>query len=242
MKHIPRVYLARPLATGTTQRIEGESAHHLLHVLRLRQGDSLTLFNGQGGEYAATVSQCGKHALEVHIAERREGAPDSPLHFTLVQALTRAERMDYAVQKATELGVSVIQPVATEHSLRLEAERGERKLAHWRAVAQSAAEQCWRTSVPVILSPTPLSDGLRHCESELKLVLHPGGVSLRQLMPARSISLVIGPEGGLSENDLRLCTAAGFRAVGLGPRLLRTETAGPVTLAALQVLWGDLGS
>lgn len=241
MRHVPRVYVPQPLAENALLRVEDDAAHHLLNVLRVRNGDPLVLFNGEGGEYPATIVQLGKRALDVRVSARREGVPESPLRFTLAQALTRAERMDYAVQKATELGVSVIQPVVTEFSLHLEADRGERKLAHWRAVAQSAAEQCWRTKLPVVAAPMHLSDWLARCDSELKLVLHPGGVTLRQLIPAKSIGLVIGPEGGLGESDLRACAVAGFKAVGLGPRLLRTETAGPVTIAALQTLWGDLG-
>lgn len=240
MKHIPRVYLPQPLMAGQPVHIDGDSAHHLLGVLRLRSGDSLILFNGEGGEYPAAVVNAGKRSLEVRLGERLAGAPESPLRFTLAQALTRAERMDYAVQKATELGVSVVQPIVTEYSLHLEAERNERKLGHWRAVAQSAAEQCWRIRVPVIAAPMRLSDWLATCDPGLKLVLHPGGVTFRQLAVASNISLVVGPEGGLSDADLKACAAAGFQAVGMGPRLLRTETAGPVAIAALQTLWGDL--
>ncbi len=240
-RHIPRIYLPQGLVAGATVRVEGDAAHHLLHVLRLKAGAPLVLFNGQGGEYSAAVRQTSKHALEAQVGDRREVRRESPIEITLAQALIRSERMDYAIQKAIELGVVSIQPVLTEHSLHLEHERVAKKLTHWRAVAQSAAAQCGRAVVPEVQPLQTLASWLPQTGRGLKLALEPQGVSLKKLKPANVLTLLVGPEAGLSAADLHDAEAAGFQRLALGPRILRTETAGPAALAAIQSLWGDLG-
>lgn len=241
MKHVPRIFVTEPLAEAAEIRLGGETAHHLLNVLRVTIGAPLTLFNGAGGEYAANATQVGKRELTVRIGRHQEMRRESPLEVTLAQALTRGERMDYAIQKAVELGVVSIQPLITQHSLRLDGDRANKKLAHWQAVAQSAAEQCGRDRVPPVQALCVLADWLPRAKTELRLVLDPQGAKLKSLPPAREVTLVVGPEGGLGPEDLQLCAAAGFQRLTLGPRILRTETAGAAALAAMQTLWGDFG-
>lgn len=241
MKHVPRVFVPELLAEASEIRLTGATAHHLLNVLRLPAGAPLIVFNGGGGEYAATVTQVSKRELVLGIGSHQAQQRESLLEVTLAQAVTRSERMDYAIQKAVELGVTAIQPVVTEHSLRLDESRAQKKLAHWQAVAQSAAEQCGRDWVPPVQPLCTLADWLPRAKTELKLVLDPDGGKLKSLRPARQITLLVGPEGGLGPEDLLLCAGAAFQRLTLGPRILRTETAGAAALAAIQTLWGDLG-
>ncbi|MGH8529096.1 MAG: 16S rRNA (uracil(1498)-N(3))-methyltransferase [Nevskiales bacterium] len=241
MKHVPRIFLYEPLADGSELVLKDETAHHLLNVLRVELGAALTVFNGEGGEYAANVTQLGKRDLAVRIGRHQATQRESPLKVTLAQALSRGERMDYAIQKAVELGVASIQPLITQHSLRLEQDRALKKITHWQAVAQSAAEQCGRDRVPSVQPVCALSAWAPGVDAERKLMLDPQGAALKSLAPARSVTLLVGPEGGLGPDDLQLCEASGFQRVALGPRILRTETAGAGALAALQTLWGDLG-
>ncbi len=241
MRHVPRLFVSEALAEGAQLVLAGEAAHHLLNVLRIRPGAPLILFNGGGGEFEASVAQLGKRDLTVRVGRRQPAQRESPLAITLAQAVSRGERMDYAIQKAMELGVAAIQPLATEHSLRLDGERAGKKLAHWQAVAQSAAEQSGRERLPPVLPLLPLAEWLPRAGDGLKLALHPAGAPLKSLQRSPGLTLLVGPEGGLSEQDIRHCAAAGFQTLSLGPRILRTESAGAAALAAIQTLWGDLG-
>lgn len=238
-----RIYLAGAWSEGSTLRLDERAAHYVAHVLRKKPGDELVLFNGSANECRARILAVRKADVEVVVGECRAVARESPLDAVLAQGVSRGERMDYAVQKAVELGVRRIVPLFTEHSVvRLDDERRARRVEHWQAVAISACEQCGRTRVPAVDGITELSAWLPTTEG-VRLVLHPDGARrLSELPPPRGhVTLLVGPEGGLSGREVDQAVAAGFVPVCLGPRTLRTETAGVAALTALQVLWGDLG-
>ncbi|MES1943857.1 hypothetical protein PC39_07069 [Salinisphaera sp. PC39] len=241
--HIPRVHVEGPLAAGAEVRIEGDKAHHLRNVLRLRAGDGVILFDGGGGEYDATVADLGRGLIELSVDRYRPAHRESPLRLVLAQGIARGDRMDFAVAKAVELGVHAIRPLFTDKGqVRLDGERLARKLSHWRRVAESAAEQSGRERVPEVQEPTPLGDWLAVAPGTTRLVLDPAAESGPASLP-RTVDacLLIGPESGLSGAELEAASAAGFSRIRLGPRVLRTETAGPAALAILQALWGDMG-
>lgn len=241
----PRVFVDADLNEGAPLTLGDAVYHHLIVVLRRIRGDAITLFNGRGGEYGATIETVAKRKLTARVLAFRDVNRESPLAVTLAQAVSKGERMDYTIQKAVELGVSAIQPLVTEHVVvRLDAERWARKQEHWQAIATAAAEQSGRTRVPKVAPVMDLNDWLTACPPEaLRLVLSPtataGTVRRSASQPA---VLLVGPEGGLSEIELKLVDLAGFAGLALGPRVLRTETAGVVALAVLQSQWGDLGS
>jgi len=221
-------------------------AHHLQNVLRCREGDEICVFNGQGGEYPAVITGMQRHRIGLQLAAKQEISRESPLSILLAQGIARGERMDFAIQKAVELGVAQIQPLHTEKSQRLPAARLDRKLQHWRAVARSAAEQSGRTLLPEVRSPQALADWLtadaRTFAPGERLLLSPTAENgFQAQVPSPRACLLIGPESGLGEKEIALALQAGFNAVRMGPRVLRTETAGVVAISALQVLWGDLG-
>jgi 16S rRNA (uracil1498-N3)-methyltransferase len=244
MSHIPRISCDTPLAAGGRQRLAEDVAHHLLHVLRLKPGAELVLFDGRGGEYAGRLVAAGKGWVEVEAGAHRVVRRESPLHILLGQAVSRGERMDYTLQKAVELGVGEIQPLATERSLaRTDPTRQDRKLRHWQEVVRSAAEQSGRECVPAVHPMQPLAHWLASLPaSRLKLLLEPQAeAGLVSRSPVPELCLLSGPEGGLSDQEIKAAAAAGFVGIRLGPRILRTETAAVACLAALQTLWGDLG-
>lgn len=242
---IPRTYLPVPLTPGAIVTLDDSAANHLLRVLRLKPGAPLILFNGQGGEYRAVLHTADKRGGSVVIGEYSARDTESPLHVTLAQGISRGERMDYTLQKAVELGVTRIVPLVTERcEVRLEGERLHKRLQHWQAVAASACEQCGRNRVPQVIEPRSLDTWLTQTGDGLSLVLDPlAAQSLSQLaQPADSrITLLIGPEGGLSDAEIQCAQRAGYTGIRLGPRILRTETAAVTALSALQVIWGDLG-
>lgn len=236
---LSRFFIDAPLALGLQDLPEAQ-AHYLARVLRLNPGDPLQCFDGTGREYRGVLAEVGKKRVSVELQETLEGLPESPLRVHLGQGLSRGERMDWAIQKATELGVACITPLFTERcEVRLKDERSEKRLAHWRQVAASACEQCGRSVLPVIHPPQPLADWQRQVEAELKLVLHPVAQPLTRHPAPSSLAFLIGPEGGLSDNEITHAVAAGFQAARLGPRVLRTETAPVVALSVAQQLWGD---
>jgi 16S rRNA (uracil1498-N3)-methyltransferase len=240
---VTRVYLDQTLVVGAELELP-ESAHrHLVQVLRLRVGDTLTVFDGKGSEAAATLTSVEKRSSRITLQAPTQPLRESPLHITLLQGVSKGDRMDYTLQKAVELGVTQIQPLTTQRSVvKLDAERWAKKLEHWQGVVASACEQSGRTCLPPLLPATTLEAAVSTLPDDLlKLALIPDdGVSLLGLTPpARGIALLVGPEGGLAPSEIDACQAAGFIAVQLGPRVLRTETAGVATLAALQALWGD---
>ncbi|HMM55014.1 MAG TPA: 16S rRNA (uracil(1498)-N(3))-methyltransferase [Candidatus Desulfobacillus sp.] len=240
----PRFFCPQPLAAGALVELPAAAAHHALRVLRLGPGDAVVLFNGEGGEYPGRLATAGR-GLAVQLGERADIERESPLELVLAQALPSGERMDFVVQKAAELGVARIQPLATRRSVpRLAGERARRRLEHWRQVAAAACEQCGRNRLPEI---APLLDlrqwlaGLPQENGLCRLLLVPGGgLRSRRLAAAPGFLLLVGPEGGLDAEEIALARAAGFDEFVLGPRVLRTETAGPAALAALGALHGDL--
>lgn len=241
---IPRIYTGQELQANAEIVLETGPSLHLSRALRMKVGDALVLFNGRGGQYPATISAIDRKAVVVASAEQEALECESPLHLQLGIAVSRGERMDWVVQKATELGVSCIAPLVSERTeVKLGAERGEKKLRHWQQIATSACEQCGRNRLPQILAPQSLAGWLQDVQADLRLVLHHTAVT-RDPGPAppRSVALLVGPEGGLSEEEIRAAEEAGFASLQLGPRVLRTETAPLAAIAILQARWGDMGA
>ncbi|WP_295682606.1 16S rRNA (uracil(1498)-N(3))-methyltransferase [uncultured Nevskia sp.] len=238
-----RIHIPVPLTVGASLDLPDDAARHVAQVLRMKIGEPLTLFNGDSGEYAATITATGRRDVSVSVDRFEPVDRESRLDITLAQCVSKGERMDYTVQKAVELGVTRILPLLSERSVvKLDAERWDKKLEHWRGIAVSACEQSGRTRLPEVLPVQKLEAWLASSDQALRLVLAPTeSVSLRSLPAATKIALLIGPEGGLSDNEIAAARRAGCVGIGLGPRVLRTETAGVAALAALQLLWGDLG-
>ena len=240
---LTRVYVDAALTPGAQLALAGSAANHVLRVLRLRAGAELTLFNGSGGEYSARIAATKGSAVSVAVGEFRAIERESPLTLTLAHGVSRSERMDLVVQKATELGVSRLVPVLTERSVvRLPTGQAERKLSHWRAIAIGACEQCGRNRLPDIEAPAALADYVKHGNGTTRLLLSP--VSATSLTdaprPGDAITVLVGPEGGLTELEQAAAVAGGFTPVRLGPRVLRTETAAIAAVALLQREYGDL--
>jgi 16S rRNA (uracil1498-N3)-methyltransferase len=242
---VTRVHVPEPLTPGSRHTIGGDAANHIARVLRLAPGDALTLFDGRGGEHAARIEALPKGAVVVEVGERSATERESPLALTVAQGISRGERMDWVVQKATELGVTRIVPLLTARSVvRLDARQSERKRQHWQGIAVAACEQSGRTRIPDIAVPLGLYDFLQpgHEERATRLLLSAsGGSGIDDLQAADgAVVVLIGPEGGLAESEQRAATAAGFLPVRLGPRILRTETAAVAALTLLQHQLGDL--
>lgn len=237
----PRFYCREPLAPGAHIDLPEPVARHV-RVLRLQAAAEVVLFDGRGGEYAATVERIERDRVVAAVGAWRECERESPLAITLVQALQTGDKMDYTIQKAVELGVRTIVPVTSRRSvLRLEGERAGKRVAHWQGVVASACEQCGRNQVPLVAPLEKLESWLaRPAGDALRLMLAPGAeAALSTLPPCANVQLLVGAEGGLDPQEVIAARQAGFQAVRLGPRVLRTETAGLAALAALQTLWGD---
>lgn len=234
-----RFFVNIPLGVGDDIELPDDVAHHWCKVLRATVGDVATLFNGQGGEYTATLTNVDKKHARVHITAFDPINRTLPYQVTLLQAMSKGERMDYTIQKACELGVSAIQLIVSERSERLRYERDNKKIEHWQKVAISACEQCGMNIVPKILPPVALSDYTNICQDELKIVMSLSDENHRFIptlpLPA-TISVLVGAEGGLSADELNECHQRGFLSWTVGERVLRTETAGVVALAGLQVM------
>lgn len=240
---ISRLFLATPLQTGDTVSLEGDQLNYVARVLRLKAGTALTVFNGQGGEYSAQLESVSKRDAQLTIGAFSERSCESPLDLTLVQGISRGERMDYTLQKATELGITRIVPVFTQRSsVSLEGERLEKRQQHWQGVVRSACEQSGRNYVPAVETALNLTDYLQQEVSGTKLLLDPLATdSLHGITaPRQRTHLLIGPEGGLDAQERALAHARGYTGIRLGPRVLRTETAAVACIAAMQTLWGDL--
>lgn len=251
---LTRVYLDAPLSAGARVTLAGSAARHVTRVLRLRAGDALTLFNGEGGEYAGTIEALKGEKVVVAVGEARAIERESPLSLTLAQGVSRGERMDLVVQKATELGASTIVPLLTERSVvRLGAPEGRRKAEHWRAIVIAACEQSGRNRLPQLVQPIAIAEFLRPesgrpsaggegASGATRLLLSPAARAPLDEVPRRgdALTVLIGPEGGLSEAEEQAALDAGFTAVRLGPRVLRTETAAIAALTLLQRRFGDL--
>jgi 16S rRNA (uracil1498-N3)-methyltransferase len=241
-----RLYLDANIEPGSELELTGDRARYIGRVLRLRKGDRLNLFDGRGREYGADIVRTGKSSVVVQVIDAIGRDVESPLDIHLLQGVSRGERMDVVVQKATELGIHRITPVQTEYTVvRLSGDRAEKRLAHWRGVAASACEQCGRNQLPGIDPITGLREwlGQNFGDERRRIVLAPGaGQTIGSLEPPDGqLTVLIGPEGGLSDDELELATSAGFEAIGFGPRVLRTETAAVAVLSALQVAFGDCG-
>lgn len=236
---LSRFFIDAPLSLGEHELPEAQ-AHYIGRVLRMAEGDAVQVFDGSGQEFRGSLAHVGKKSVRVQLDEQFAGQAESALRIHLGQGLSRGERMDWAIQKATELGVSEITPIVTERcEVRLKDERADKRLQHWRQVAISACEQCGRSTVPVIHPPTLLADWLKLADAELKLVLHPVAEPLVSHSKPSTLAFLIGPEGGLSDAEVEQARNAGYHAARLGPRVLRTETAPVVALAVAQQLWGD---
>ncbi|MCC7632630.1 16S rRNA (uracil(1498)-N(3))-methyltransferase [Stenotrophomonas rhizophila] len=242
---VTRCHVAHPLALGQILSLPEEAANHLVRVMRLREGDGCVLFNGDGHDYPATLVVVGKRDAQVRIDAALALDNESPLHITLLQGIARGEKMDLILQKATELGVAAIVPVNAERTeVKLDAARAEKRLAHWNNVVVSACGQSGRARVPAVAAPQSLLEAARSMPADaLKLTLDPLGAHRLSTLPAApgGVVIAIGPEGGWSPRDRQALAEAGFQGLQLGPRILRTETAGLAAIAAVQARLGDLG-
>ena len=241
-----RLHVAGSYGAGSDMTLGSEQARYLGRVLRLRVGDDLLVFDGEGSEFQATITKMDKTSITVRVGEKTHTSAESPLRVHLVQGISRGERMDFIVQKATELGVKRITPVLAEFGVvKLDADRAAKRREHWHRVAISACEQCGRARVPLIDAPIRLKTwfGSRPQQVDSDIILKPGASTpLRRIgSPVTKICLLIGPEGGFSRTEYEDAEVAGFQAVSLGPRVLRTETAATASIAILQSEWGDLG-
>lgn len=239
---VPRIFTSQPLAPHCQVQLEPAPSQHLVRVLRLSPGDAITLFDGDGGEYPARILAVGKKVVRAETAVLLERDIESPLSLHLGIAVSRGDRMDWIVQKATELGVAEISPLFSERTeVRLAGERLAKKLRHWRLVAISACEQCGRNRLPAINPPRTLRDWLTGVDAERRFVLHhradrmEGGGHTPQ-----TVALLVGPEGGLSGEEIDAAHAQDFESLQLGPRVLRTETAPLAAISILQARWGDM--
>lgn len=240
----PRFYCREALAPGALVELPAPVVRHAVRVLRLGPGDSVVLFDGRGGQYPALLQRIEKERAWAELGAWQDVECESPLAITLIQSLQAGDKMDFTIQKAVELGVRAIVPVESRRSvLKLAGERAGKRVAHWQGVAAAACEQCGRNQVPLMEPLSRLDQWLaRPAPEGLRLLLAPdAAVSLHAIPRQTSIQLLIGAEGGLDPQEIAAAAQVGFQAVRLGPRVLRTETAGLAAIAALQTLWGDWG-
>jgi len=243
---ITRLFVHGDLRLDQTLQLDDEQSRYVGRVLRLRVGDAIAVFNGEAGEFAATISGLGKTSAAITIGSATESSTESPLEVHLVQGVSRGERMDLIVQKATELGVKRISPVLTEYGVvKLDQAQSAKRREHWQKVAESACEQSGRIRPPLIDEPLTLKSwlGAKTREADVDLILRPDATTpMASLQPPKTkVCLLIGPEGGFSDIEYDDASVAGFTAVSLGPRVLRTETAAIAAVAIAESMWGDLG-
>ncbi|WP_422139235.1 16S rRNA (uracil(1498)-N(3))-methyltransferase [Endozoicomonas sp. ALC020] len=238
----PRIYTDQPLVKDQVVELSDSAANHVGKVLRMRPEESLILFNGQGASWQGRIKSVAKKNVAVVLEAEISLVTESPLKVHVGQSLSRGERMDYAIQKATEMGVTEITPLFSERcEVRLNAERQEKRARHWQQIAISACEQCGLNRVPVIHSPEPVADWMAKQNADLKFVLHHRtDKKLEGFVPPETVSLLIGPEGGLTQEEITSAESLGFHVLALGPRVLRTETAPVTAISVMQYLWGDL--
>ncbi len=239
---VPRFYENQPLKGLQEVTLSDSVFQHAAKVLRMQLGDRLCLFNGDGFDYQAEVSYVDKRQMRAIIIESSPNTRDSLLKIEIGQAISRGERMDYAIQKTTELGCSKISPLFTERcEVRLSSERQDKRQRHWQQTAISACEQSLRNTPPEVAMPVTLEAWLKDCDADLKLVLHPHQEApLETYQTPKSVALLIGPEGGLTDEEIELALNYGFKRLRIGPRVMRTETAPVAACAILNYLWGDL--
>lgn len=241
--HVPRLYIPQTLTPGDTLTVSGQSAHHVMHVLRLRAGTVIRVFDGNGHEHDATLQEIGRSDIRVKIGEAIDGAAEPALKITLAQGIARNDRMDLILQKAVELGISEIQPLWMQRSQsHLKGERLARRVQHWQGIIISACEQCGRATLPLLSEPLAYNDWVSaQAEGNLRLMLRPDSeLTLKDLdTPKGPVTLLVGPEGGMNTSEQQLASDNNFKGVRLGPRILRTETAALAALTGIQTLWGD---
>jgi 16S rRNA (uracil1498-N3)-methyltransferase len=238
---IPRVFTPQALAPQSTLALAEAQSHYLSKVLRMQAGRELILFNGEGGEYSAEISAVHKKLISVTVKEFTTENRQSHLQLELAIGVSRGERMDWVLQKATELGVTKITPLISERTeVKFGGERADKKMEHWQQIIISACEQCQRNLLPELSAPKKYSEWITQCDAELKFVLHHrDSKSLPQEKTPQSVALLIGPEGGLDDNEIAQAVAQKFSPLTLGPRVLRTETAPIAAISLVQYLWGD---
>ena len=242
----PRLFTDQPLASGSQVVLTGSAAQHLGRALRGRAGEQVTLFNGNGLEFVATITSVSKREVSVDIGETHSPDTESPVHTVLGLCLSKGDRFDWGIQKATELGIGAIIPLQSERvDFAIPANRIEKRIAHWQQIAISSCEQCGRVKVPSITAPQPLLTWIENVSAEQKWVLHcvDGTGATACTVPQgtpQDAALLIGPEGGLTDREFAAAGSHGFSLLQLGPRVLRTETAPTVALSVLSVFWGEM--
>ena len=238
-----RLYTPQPLSQGEAISLDDVAASHLVRVLRARIGDAVTLFNGNGLDWLGTVTEVSKRAVQVEVVSSYQPDNESSLKTHLGLCLSKGERFDWAIQKATEMGIHQITPLfSTRVDVKLPSDRLAKRVAHWQQVVISACEQCGRAVIPHVASPMTLSAWLAETDAEMKLVLHHHQQGILEGTAPESIALLIGPEGGLTEEEVEMAHEAHFHGLRLGPRVLRTETAPVAALAVIGARWGDIQS
>lgn len=241
---IPRLYLDAPYQTGQTLSLDKAQAHYVLTVLRLKNARPIEIFDGQGQQAQATLEITSRRTADLHIHSIDTPITESPLNTVLCQAISKGDHMDYTIQKAVELGISAIQPLYTQHcDIKPDDAKQQKRLEHWQTIAIHACEQSGRNTLPPIFAPQTFTEWLNSTPNKAGLVLDPYAEHSIKTLPSslvnESIQILVGPEGGLNETEVQQAQQAGMTAIKLGPRILRTETAGMTLLAALQTLWGD---
>lgn len=238
----PRFYEQQPLQLDNEIELSSEVVQHVARALRMQPGEHITLFNGDGAEYKAKLLTVEKRLVKALLAEKLTKRSESPLQVSIGQTLSRGERMDFAVQKSTEMGVHAITPLFSERcEVKLPKDRQDKRVKHWQQIAISACEQCGRVIPPHIDEPASIEKWLSIQDADLKLVLHHHSEQpLQEMSLPASVALLIGPEGGLTEAEVELAITYGFKPLTLGPRVMRTETAPIAALTLLNYLWGDL--
>jgi len=243
MKSI-RIYQAGTFQVGSSIELDRSASHHLIKVLRLKNNYTFNLFNGEGMEFSAILEVSGKRAV-AHIQSSADHSHiESDLNIHLLQGISKGERMDFAIQKSVELGVTSITPVNTERTVvNLNDERQQKKRQHWQAIAISACEQSGRSVLPKINPICDFSQIIKSDTNSLRLLLDPLSESnIHKVASSKDIEILIGPEGGLSEREIKLAKEHGFIGIKMGPRILRTETAALAAITSVQLLWGDLAN
>jgi 16S rRNA (uracil1498-N3)-methyltransferase len=237
---IARIFVTQALSAPAELDLDDASAHYLSHVLRVRPGAALCLFDGRGGEYRAELLSIYKDRVRVFVHSYEARESESHFKLTLIQGIAKPDHMDWVMQKAVELGVHHIVPLQCAFTQHFDPQRRSKRHEHWHKIIINACMQCGRNRVPQLSPVMSLDEWVQHEDSSCRCVLAPhGGHHLGALHPQNALSVLIGPEGGLNERELDLCTQAGYLNIRLGARILRTETAALAALAAAQTLWGD---
>jgi 16S rRNA (uracil1498-N3)-methyltransferase len=239
---IPRIYYTHDLHTNALVQLSAETSHYILQVLRLKLNAPLRLFNGKKGEYNSTLIAIEKKQALIAVGEFLPNDLESPLHLHLGQGISRSEKMDFTIQKAVELGVAKVTPLLTAYcAVKLSEERQHKRFTHWKKIMISACEQCGRNQLPELMPITTVTDWLSRCQETVRWICAPGGKSpFCNIQPSDQVALLIGPEGGLSEDEIQCALRYRFQTIRLGPRILRTETAALAAITLLQSHWGDM--